>query len=223
MYHKNRWNNNRWCWGKKYYDTAGSLWFYSKDKATDFDADILNNDNNFKYFEYKVKLLEYTVAQPTLNQTNGVLKNSTIFVPLRDLSNFGRSHEKPLINCKVELKLRWTKHYFLSVFVADGNGDGANTSNIVFTIKDTKLFLPVLSLSAKDNKRLSKLLKLQGFQKSAYWNEYKTKRYLQRKELWMLFNYEYIKSHHRLIAVNLSRQKGLDAGPKAIQKMESVG
>ena len=101
--------------------------------------------------------------------------------------------------------------------------DNNNANNIVFTIKDTKLFLPVLSLSAKDNKRLSKLLKLQGFQKSAYWNEYKTKRYLQRKELWMLFNYEYIKSHHRLIAVNLSRQKGLDAGPKAIQKMESVG
>ena len=155
----------------------GSLWFYSKDEATDFDADILSNDNNFKYFKYKAKVLEYTVAQPALNQANGILKNSTIAVSLRDLSNFGRSHEKPLINCKVELKLRWTKHCFYVYLLLHtyGNDDGATTSNIVFTIKDAKLFVPVLSLSAKDNKRLSKLLS-QGFQRPVYWNEYKTKR-----------------------------------------------
>ena len=45
-----------------YSETTGSLWFYSKDKATDFNADIVNN-NNFKSFKYKGKLLENTVAQ----------------------------------------------------------------------------------------------------------------------------------------------------------------
>ena len=37
------------------------LWFYSKDEATNFNADIANN-NNFKSFEYEAKLLENTVT-----------------------------------------------------------------------------------------------------------------------------------------------------------------
>ena len=40
----------------KYFGTAGSLWFYSKDEATDFNTNIAN-DNNFKSFKYKTKLL----------------------------------------------------------------------------------------------------------------------------------------------------------------------
>ena len=39
-----------------YSETTESLWFCSKDEATDFNADILN-DNNFKSFKYKAKLL----------------------------------------------------------------------------------------------------------------------------------------------------------------------
>ena len=34
-----------------YFETTGSLWFYSKDEATIFNADIANN-NNFKSFEH---------------------------------------------------------------------------------------------------------------------------------------------------------------------------
>ena len=55
MYNLIEYNSN-------YSETAGSLWFYSKDKATDFNADIANN-NNFKTFKYMAKLLENTVAQ----------------------------------------------------------------------------------------------------------------------------------------------------------------
>ena len=41
-----------------------------------------------------------------------------------------------LINCKVELKLRWSKHCILSVAGAD-NANGNNDDNdIIFTIKD---------------------------------------------------------------------------------------
>ena len=43
-----------------------------------------------------------------------------------------------------------------------------------FTIKDTKLFVPVITLSAKVNQELSRLL-TKGFEKSVYWNEHKTK------------------------------------------------
>ena len=48
----------------------------------------------------------------------------------------------------------------------------ANDDNIIFTIKDTKLHVPVVTLSAQDNKKLSKLLS-KGIQISAYCNEYK--------------------------------------------------
>ena len=52
-----------------------------------------------------------------------------------------------LINCKVELKLKWTNHCVLS---ENGNdNDDTNSNNIILTIKDTKLY--VVTLSAKDN------------------------------------------------------------------------
>ena len=87
--------------------TTGSLWFYYKDEATNFNADIVN-DNNFKSSEYNAKSLWNTAAQ-TDNAVNGILKNATITASLKYLSNFCRSLEIPLINYKVELKLRWTK------------------------------------------------------------------------------------------------------------------
>ena len=78
----------------------------------------------------------------------------------------------PLINCKIELKLKWSKYDVLS---ATGNDNtNANPNNIIFTIKDTKLYVLVVTLSARDNQKLLKLLS-KGFERSVYWNEYKTK------------------------------------------------
>ena len=185
---------------------------------------------------------------------------------------------------------------------ADGNDNAnANPNNVIFTIKDTKLNVPVLALSAKDNKKLSKFF-IKGLERSVYWNEYKRKRenknttnewryflesnyvgvkrlsvlaYLNRnidvKQLediiyqktiknyiaminWKnshdqatdadvkqykeirklttaqgenfitgcLLAYYYIKNHYRLIAVDLSRTKKIDADPKASQQLENV-
>ena len=58
-----------------------------------------------------------------------------------------------LINCKVELTLKWTKY---CVFFAAGNDNNAN--NIIPTIKHTKLYVPVVTLSTRDNEKLSKRL-----------------------------------------------------------------
>ena len=89
---------------------------------------------------------------------------------LKYLTNFWRSLEILLINCKVKLKLKWTK-----CFSAAGNDNtNPNPNNIIFTIKDTKLYVSLALLSAKDNKKLSKLLNI-GMERLAYWNEYKTK------------------------------------------------
>ena len=55
------------------------------------------------------------------------------------------------------------------------NIDNANSSNIIFTIIDTKLYVPVVTLSARNNQKFSKRLS-KGFEIPVYWNEYKTKR-----------------------------------------------
>ena len=80
----------------------------------------------------------------------------------------------PLIHCKVELKLKWTKYCVLPAAGADNVNDNVNGNNIIFTIKDIKLYVPVVTLSARDNEKLSKILS-QVFERSVYWNEYKTK------------------------------------------------
>ena len=66
-------------YSSNYSETTGSLWFYSKDEAFNFNNDIENTDD-FKPFQYKVKLVGNTVAQPTPNQVNGILRNATIAV-----------------------------------------------------------------------------------------------------------------------------------------------
>ena len=78
----------------------------------------------------------------------------------------------PLINCKIELTLKWTKYYVLST--AGNDNSNANCNNIIFTMKDTKLYFPVVTLSARGKPKLSKLL-TKEFERSVYWNEHKTK------------------------------------------------
>ena len=81
----------------------------------------------------------------------------------------------PLINCKVELKLKWTKYCILSAAGNENDNDNNdNSKNIIFNIKDTQLNVPVVTLSARENQKLSKLFR-KGFERAVYWNEYKQK------------------------------------------------
>ena len=84
-------------------------------------------------------------------------------MPLIYLSSFWRSLEKPLINFKVELKRKWKNYYVLSAVGADNVNDNVNGNNIIFTIKDTQLNVPVVTLQARDNEKLSKLF-IKGFE-----------------------------------------------------------
>ena len=76
-----------------------------KDDEIGFNNDITNTIS-FKSFKYKAKLLRNT----EIDEVCGTLRNATTAVPLKYLNNFWRSFEMVLINCNVELKLRWTKH-----------------------------------------------------------------------------------------------------------------
>ena len=131
-----------------YSDTTGSLWFHSKDKATNFDTDTANT-NAFKSLNYKAKLLENTVA----DGNKSILKNATIAISLKYSHDFWRSLEIPLINLKDELKLKWAKHRVLAATGVEN--DGADFSNNTFTIKDTKLYVHVVTLSAKETQKIS--------------------------------------------------------------------
>ena len=70
----------------------------------------------------------------------------------------------PLINCKIKLNLRWKKECVIS------NQAGA----AVFIINDTKMYVPVVTLSKEDKKDFTEQQN-KGFQRSIYWNEYKIK------------------------------------------------
>ena len=59
----------------------------------------------------------------------------------------------------------------MSAAGADNLNDNNNANNIIFTIKDTKLYVPIVTLSARNNQKLSKLLS-KGFERSVYWNEH---------------------------------------------------
>ena len=74
----------------------------------------------------------------------------------------------PLINCKVKLKLKWTKHCVL--FVLGTENIDANSNNVVFTTIDTKLYVHVVTSLEKENQKLLKLLSRE-FERSLYWNE----------------------------------------------------
>ena len=90
--------------------------------------------------------------------------NVKVVVPLKYLSNFFRSLEMPLINCKIKLNLTWQKECILS----------SNDGNAVFSINDTKMYIPVVTLPKEDNKDFIEQQN-KGFQRSIYWNEYETK------------------------------------------------
>ena len=61
-----------------YSEITGSLWFYSKDEATNFNVDIANT-NNLKSFKCKTNVLAKTEA----NGDDEILKNAKIAVPLK--------------------------------------------------------------------------------------------------------------------------------------------
>ena len=52
------------------------------------------------------------------------------------------------------------------------NNDDTDSQIIIFTIKDTRLYTPVVTLTEKDNQKLLKC-RSKGFERSVFCNEYK--------------------------------------------------
>ena len=278
-----------------YSDTSRSLWHFKRDEQN------MNNGNpvavttadssSFKYKSNFFKTLE--------DGDNGVFKNLKIAVPLKYLSNLWRSLEMPLINCKIHLEFNWSKDCVMPTIAAT-----------TFKTTNTKLYVPTVTLSSKDNAKLVKLLE-GGFNRPIYRDEYQRKietRNLDNNNLkrfpletsfqgirrlfifvfnntegdakkvernsstdyflprvnitnynvlidgrnfyhqpindimkqydeirkiatgqgddyttGCLLDYQYFKDYYNLIAIDLSKQKELDAGSRAIQQIEFYG
>ena len=91
-------------------------------------------------------------------------------VPLKYLSNFWRTLEMPLINCEVNLILSWSS---TCVLVATN----ISNQNATFAITDTKLYVPVVTLSTQENTKFLQQLK-SGFKRVINWNKYLSKQEL---------------------------------------------
>ena len=79
-------------------------------------------------------------------------KNVKLMVPLAYLSVFWRSLELPLINCEVNLILTW----FANCVIVASN---VANQNATFVITNTKLYVPIVTLSTQDNAKLLQQLK----------------------------------------------------------------
>ena len=148
MYNLIEYSNN-------YSDTSASLWQFKRDEIGGDDKLTVDNNhipNNSSSFKYKSSFI---------TDKNGV----KIAVPLKYLSNLWiiRSLEMPLINCKIELSLKWYENCILPSAV----------TAVTFAITDTKLYVPIVTLKTEDSAKLSKLLN-KGFERSIYWNKCKT-------------------------------------------------
>ena len=118
-----------------YAKTSGSLWQYFRDEP---DDDLEDSES----CKSKVK-----VTGKTPNMDNE--KDVEIMVPLKYLSNFWRTLEMTLINCGVNLILTWSS----TCVITDSTGAGT------FEINDTKLYVPVVTLSTQENTKLLQQLK----------------------------------------------------------------
>ena len=142
-----------------YQDSSATLYQYKRDERPEANAVADLTVNNSSSFKYKISLL----GNPVLD--GGITKRSVkVVLPLKYLSNFFRSLEMPLIKCKFKINLTWKKECVLS------NQAGA----AVFTINDIKMYVLVVTFSKEDNKDFIEQQN-KGFQRSIYWNEYKTK------------------------------------------------
>ena len=83
----------------------------------------------------------------------------------------------PLIYCEISLTLPWSKFCVLkseAIKNPDSRVDEINNPTVAtFKVKDTKLYVPVVTLSAENDNKLLEQLKT-GFKRTITWNKYRS-------------------------------------------------
>ena len=99
--------------------------------------DPYDNKTRSRSFRYKIKI---TAKSPADEST----KDVKIAVPLKYLSNFWRTLEMQLINWEINLILSLSENCVISSAAGETK----------FKIADTKLYVPIVTLSIQDNAKL---------------------------------------------------------------------
>ena len=179
-----------------YSKTSGSLWQHYKDDPT-------GNITQSESFKSKIQITGKTPAA-------GNTKDVEIIVPLKYLSNFWRTLEMPLINCEVNLILTWSKDCVIS----------SATGETKFKITETKLYVPVVTLSTQDNAKLLQQLK-SGFKRTINWNKYESniKTFAQNRYLNHLINPSF-QGVNRLFVLSFENENDTTSHSTYIPKVE---
>ena len=139
------------------------MWNYYRDEPSN---PLSSNSESFKH---KINIVGRTA------ENNDSLTDVKVVIPLKYLSNFWRALNIPLINCEVELILTWSKNFVLAdMTVRAAQGDNpaiVAPTGLEFQITDTKLYVPVVTLSKENDIKLLEQLK-SGFKKTIKWNKY---------------------------------------------------
>ena len=125
--------------------------------------------SNSESFKYKTSIVGKT------SENNDSLTDLKVVISLKHLSNSWRALSILLINCKVELILIWSKNCALVDMTVDADSDPAIVapSGATFKITDTKLYVPVVTLSKENDTKLLEQLRL-GFKRTIKWNKYRS-------------------------------------------------
>ena len=145
--------------------TTGSLWNNYRDEP---NSGLGGDDNNITYSIKNSKSQDYKTGITGKLASIDTTKDAEIAVPLKYLSKFLRTLYMALINCEICLTLSWSENCVLTskalrdAVAAQENNPAVNAinnlTNVTFEIKDTKLYVPVVTLSVEyDNKRLEQL------------------------------------------------------------------
>ena len=180
-------------YSKNYRKTMGSLWNYYRDDLTE-DTNNINflNKNliNSESFKYKTSITGSTynvdaritnkegnqVNNPAHDANKSGKKEVEIAVPLKYLSNFWRTLNMPLFNLEVSLSLTWSENCAITSMekrVIINTRRDVSPTGATFKITDTKLYIPVVTLSTKDDNNFLEQLK-SGFKRTIKWNKYRS-------------------------------------------------
>ena len=146
-----------------YSKTCGSLWQYCEDIA------VVNNGGNIVEFNGANATDSFNVKAKITGQTdnNGRIDNFEIMFQSKYLNNFWRPLVMSLINWEINIFLTWSANCVI-IYT-----DVAN-QNTTFAIIETKLHVPVATLSTQDNAKLWRQLE-SSFKRTINWNKYLSK------------------------------------------------
>ena len=150
-----------------------SLYQFKRDESPMNDAGNPNNValDNLTSYKYKASLFGKATDADSDDRS---LKNVKIAVPLKYFSSFFWSLEIPLIICEIHLELNWNNNCVMYGADTYAGGDNVNNRETTFQITSTKLYVPIVTLSTKDNVNLIRQLNERS-KRSVCWNKYKSK------------------------------------------------